>query len=211
MLALLIISHYIFRSSRHEISLYCLRFVGISFTRKNIHNSCRSWWLIKIPIYYLSGDDVIRLVEILAGNNHFTCFKPNLDSSLHDGDLCTSGNRSSYLSNGFRYWRLCGRIYYSQASDATWVSTSDRMKILLVLARFQKPTCLLCFTFRYNLLFYINPVFYGFSAITKVLLQDVQLKCENDSILNCISTDGNAVLTRFGFDTVNVYGNLLVS
>ena len=82
---------------------------------------------------------------------------------------------------------------------------------MLILAEYQKPTCLLRFTFRYNLLFYINPVFYGFSAITKVLLQDVQLKCENDSILNCLSTDGNAVLTRFGFDTVNVYENLLVS
>ncbi|KAL9959098.1 hypothetical protein ACROYT_G036181 [Oculina patagonica] len=62
----------------------------------------------------------------------------------------------------------------------------------------------------YNLLFYINPVFYGFSAITKVLLQDVQLKCENDSKLNCISTNGNAVLARFGFDTVNIYENLAI-
>ncbi|KAL9959100.1 hypothetical protein ACROYT_G036183 [Oculina patagonica] len=62
----------------------------------------------------------------------------------------------------------------------------------------------------YNLLYYINPVFYGFSAITKVLLQDVHLKCENESILNCISTDGNAVLARFGFDTVNIYENLTI-
>lgn len=67
------------------------------------------------------------------------------------------------------------------------------------------------FHFRYNLLFYINPTFYGYAAITKVLLQDARLKCEYDSILNCISTDGNAVLARFGFDAVNVYEYLVVS
>ena len=75
-----------------------------------------------------------------------------------------------------------------------------------------------CFTslyfrlhFRYNLLFYINPQFYGYSAMTKVLLLNVRLKCEYESTLNCISTDGNAVLARFGFDTVNVYEHLVVS
>ncbi|KAL9959094.1 hypothetical protein ACROYT_G036177 [Oculina patagonica] len=62
----------------------------------------------------------------------------------------------------------------------------------------------------YNLLFYINPQFYGYSAITKVLLQNVRLKCEYESTLNCIATDGNAVLARFGFDTVNIYENLAI-
>ena len=47
--------------------------------------------------------------------------------------------------------------------------------------------------------------------MTKVLLLNVRLKCEYESALNCISTDGNAVLARFGFDTVNVYEHLLVS
>ncbi|KAJ7380372.1 hypothetical protein OS493_008824 [Desmophyllum pertusum] len=62
----------------------------------------------------------------------------------------------------------------------------------------------------YNLLFYINPQFYGYSAITKVLLLNVRLKCEYESTLNCISTDGNAVLARFGLDTVNIYENLVI-
>ena len=70
---------------------------------------------------------------------------------------------------------------------------------------------LFCFNFRYNLLFYINPQFYGYSAISKVLLQNVRLKCEYESTLNCISTDGNAVLARFGFEAVNIYENLAVS
>ena len=64
---------------------------------------------------------------------------------------------------------------------------------------------------RYNLLFYINPQFYGYSAITKVLLKDFHLKCEYESKLSCISTDGNAVLATFDFDSVNPYGNLVVS
>ena len=61
-------------------------------------------------------------MEILVGDNHFIGFKPNLDFSLHDGDLCTSGNRSSYLSNGVRHWRLCGRFPSAQASNASGVS-----------------------------------------------------------------------------------------
>lgn len=62
----------------------------------------------------------------------------------------------------------------------------------------------------YNLLFFINPQFYGYSAISKVLLQNVRLKCVYESTLNCISTDGNAVLARFGFDTVNIYEHLVI-
>jgi hypothetical protein len=60
-------------------------------------------------------------------------------------------------------------------------------------------------------LFYINPQFYGYSAITKVMLQNVRMKCEFESTLNCISKDGNAVLAMFGFDSVNPYGHLVVS
>ena len=65
--------------------------------------------------------------------------------------------------------------------------------------------------FRYNLLFYINPQFYGYAAITKILLLNVRLKCEYESTLNCVSTDGNAVLARFGLETVNPYEHLVVS
>lgn len=60
------------------------------------------------------------------------------------------------------------------------------------------------------MLFYINPQFYGYAAITKVLLKNVHLKCHYDSKLSCVSTDGNAVLTRFGLDTVNPFEHLVV-
>ena len=69
---------------------------------------------------------------------------------------------------------------------------------------------ILLLPFRYNLLFYINPQFYGYAAITKVLLQNIRLNCEYESTLSCISTDGNAVLTRFGLETVNPYEHLVV-
>lgn len=62
----------------------------------------------------------------------------------------------------------------------------------------------------YNLLFYVNPQFYGYSAITKILLKNVRMKCEYESTLNCISMDGNAVLARFEFDSVNPYGYLVI-
>ena len=61
------------------------------------------------------------------------------------------------------------------------------------------------------MLFYINPQLYGFSAITKVLLRDVHLKCEFESALNCISKDGNAVLAKFEFDSVNPFEYMMVS
>lgn len=64
--------------------------------------------------------------------------------------------------------------------------------------------------FRYNLLFYVNPQFYGYAAIAKVLLQNVRLECAYESTLSCISTDGNAVLTRFGLISVNPYEHLVV-
>lgn len=64
---------------------------------------------------------------------------------------------------------------------------------------------------RFNLLFYINPQLYGFSAITKVLLRNVHLKCEFESALNCISKDGNAVLAKFEFDSVNPFEYMMVS
>ena len=64
---------------------------------------------------------------------------------------------------------------------------------------------------RLNLLFYINPQLYGFSAITKVLLRNVHLKCEFESALNCISKDGNAVLAKFEFDSVNPFEYMMVS
>ena len=61
------------------------------------------------------------------------------------------------------------------------------------------------------MLFYINPQLYGFSAITKVLLRNVHLKCEFESALNCISKDGNAVLAKFEFDSVNPFEYMMVS
>lgn len=61
------------------------------------------------------------------------------------------------------------------------------------------------------MLFYINPQLYGYSAIAKVLLQNARMKCEFESPLNCISKDGNAVLARFDFDSINPYEHLMVS
>lgn len=61
-------------------------------------------------------------MEVGVGDNHFTCFKPNLDRSLHDGHLCAAADRSSYLPNGVRHWWLCGGLFSAQASNAYRVS-----------------------------------------------------------------------------------------
>ena len=61
-------------------------------------------------------------MEVPFGNNHLIGFEPNLDCSLHDGDLCTSGNLSSHLSNGIRHRRLRGGLFSTQTSNASCVS-----------------------------------------------------------------------------------------
>ena len=43
------------------------------------------------------------------------------------------------------------------------------------------------------------------------MLQNIRLKCQYESPLNCISKDGNAVLARFAFDSVNPYEHMMVS
>ena len=63
-------------------------------------------------------------MEVLTCNNPFTGSKPNVDCSLYDGDLCAAEDRSSDLSNGVCYWRLCGGLSSAQASDAYRVSAS---------------------------------------------------------------------------------------
>ena len=77
--------------------------------------------------------------------------------------------------------------------------TNDQRQLLFV------------FFCRFNLLFYINPQLYGFSAVTKVLLRNIHLNCEFESVLNCISKDGNAVLAKFEFDSVNPFEYMMVS
>lgn len=41
-------------------------------------------------------------------------------------------------------------------------------------------------------------------------MENNSLKCTYESPLNCVSTDGNAVLAGFGFDRVNIHENLAV-
>ena len=88
-----------------------------------------------------------------------------------------------------------------------WEIVSNIVKSVKPILRFN----FLSYFFSYNLLFYINPQLYGYSAICKVLLQNIRLKCEYESALNCISKDGNAVLARFAFDSVNPYEHMMVS
>ena len=64
---------------------------------------------------------------------------------------------------------------------------------------------------RYSWLFYVNPQYYGYSAMAKVLLKDLPIKCVYNSTLNCFGSDGNALLARFGFSDVNPQSHLVVS
>ena len=65
--------------------------------------------------------------------------------------------------------------------------------------------------FRYKWLFYINPNYYGFSAIGRVLLSDTEFSCVYDSELECYPYTGIYILTRFDLNNINPHYNILVS
>lgn len=64
---------------------------------------------------------------------------------------------------------------------------------------------------RYSWLFYINPNFYGFSAMARVLLQDIDLGCQYDSPIECFPSSGAYLLTYFDLHRTNPYLNVVVS
>ena len=65
-------------------------------------------------------------------------------------------------------------------------------------------------TCRYQWLFFINPNFYGFSAMTRVLLQNLDLGCQYPSPIECYPTSARYILTYFSLHLVNPYANILV-
>ena len=60
-------------------------------------------------------------------------------------------------------------------------------------------------------MFYVNPQYYGYSAVCKALLKDTRLYCDYESFFNCVNQDGNAVLAKFDFESVNPHEHMLVS
>lgn len=67
------------------------------------------------------------------------------------------------------------------------------------------------FYYRYKWLFYINPNYYGFSAIGRVLLSDMKLGCVYESELECYPYSGPYILSHFDLDTVNPHYHIVVS
>ena len=57
----------------------------------------------------------------------------------------------------------------------------------------------------------MNPQYYGYSAVCKALLKDTRLYCDYESFFNCVNQDGNAVLAKFDFESVNPHEHMLVS
>ncbi len=67
------------------------------------------------------------------------------------------------------------------------------------------------YNYRYSWLFYINPNYYGFSAMARILLQEIELGCQYQSPIECYPSSSAYILTYFDLHTINPYLNLLVS
>jgi hypothetical protein len=64
---------------------------------------------------------------------------------------------------------------------------------------------------RYRWLFYINPNYYGFSAMTRVVLESVDLGCSHQSPIECYPTSAGYIISYFSLDLTNPYASIMVS
>lgn len=64
---------------------------------------------------------------------------------------------------------------------------------------------------RYKWLFYVNPNFYGFTAVSRVLLEDYRVSCPYESTIECYPSSALYILSYFSLDTINPYLNTVVS
>ncbi len=66
-------------------------------------------------------------------------------------------------------------------------------------------------SFRYSWLFYINPNYYGFSSVARLVLEDITLDCQYQSSIECYPSTGKYLLTYFTLHEVNPFFNISVS
>jgi hypothetical protein len=60
-------------------------------------------------------------------------------------------------------------------------------------------------------LFYINPNFYGFTSVSRVLLESYEVHCPYESDIECYPSSALYILSYFSLDTINPYLNVVVS
>ena len=65
--------------------------------------------------------------------------------------------------------------------------------------------------YRYVWLFYINPNYYGFSAMARILLNDLKFECAYDSELECYPFSSDYIMEYFGLNTVQPFVHVMVS
>lgn len=58
---------------------------------------------------------------------------------------------------------------------------------------------------RYKWLFFINPNYFGFSAVMRVMLENFNLPCTSESSLECYPTSGRSILTLFSLHNIDPY------
>lgn len=87
---------------------------------------------------------------------------------------------------------------FTQPNDTVWVRATT-----LSLSP-SSPT-------RYRWLFLVNPNYYGFSAMVRVLIEDLDLGCAYDSPIECYPSSGAYILTFFDLHAVNPYLHVVVS
>ena len=65
--------------------------------------------------------------------------------------------------------------------------------------------------YRYGWLYYINPNFYGFTAVSRVLLENYEVQCPYESDIECYPSSALYILSYFSLDSINPYLNVVVS
>lgn len=65
--------------------------------------------------------------------------------------------------------------------------------------------------FSFSWLFFINPNFYGYASMMRLIMPGIETGCNFDSTIECYPSTGTFWLEHFGFHFIQPYLSLLVS
>ena len=126
-----------------------------------------------------------------------------MDINSHNAGMCLPYLRSQTLSTGVLWSWVCRRVLHTTVTNESLVRPLVKF-LLHVRSRS-------CFKFSFEWLLYINPSYYGYSGMLRVVLPSIKTGCDYQSSIECYPDTGEYWLEDFGMEDVQPYLSLLVS
>ena len=125
-----------------------------------------------------------------------------MDVHSHNACLCLPFVRSQNLSTGVLLSWICWRFLHTSITNEALVRNQQ-----LGLQRTYHKKFLLSFLW----LMYLNPSYYGYAGMLRLVLPGLQTGCDYQSTIECYPDTGAFWIDDFGIDEVQPYLYLLVS